>query len=65
METQIKSKKFKFLEKGMKGHIKLTNGNVTTFEIDESGEFTKSSNENDEVVLPIIYELQLMLMSTE
>jgi hypothetical protein len=43
----------------------LTNGNVTTFEIDESGEFTKSSNENDEVILPIIYDLQLMLMSTE
>ena len=65
METQIKSKKFNFLEKGMKGHIKLTNGNITTFEIDESGEFTKSSNENDEVVLPIIYDLQLMLLSTE
>jgi|Laugrespbdmm15dd_1035085.scaffolds.fasta_scaffold04379_2 hypothetical protein len=65
METQIKSKKFKFLEKGMKGQIRLTNGTTTTFEIDESGEYTKSSNENDEVVLPIIYELQLMLMSTE
>jgi hypothetical protein len=65
MDTQVKSKKFNFLEKGMKGHIKLTNGSTTKFEIDESGEFTKSSNENDEVILPIIYELQLMLLSTE
>jgi hypothetical protein len=68
MENLITKKSVKFTDKGVKGHMKLKDGSVTNFTINNDGEIKQwgeNADANQSITTPVLTDILVMLYSEE